>query len=63
MQAISLQHGQGGRSSYPDILDSTLEGSEAQFTKAMLHFWKQRNVWAMGSSMVTVLEEIIASGL
>lgn len=63
MQAISQQDGQCGKSSYPGMLETTPEGSEAQFTKAMLHFWKQRTVWAMGPSMVTVLEEIITSGL
>ncbi|POR31089.1 Uncharacterized protein TPAR_08700, partial [Tolypocladium paradoxum] len=36
--------------------------SETRFTKAMLRFWKDRSVWAIGPSTVTVLDEIISAG-
>lgn len=38
------------------------EEGEAHFTRTVLMFWKERNVWAMGSSMATVLEEAISAG-
>lgn len=37
-------------------------GSEALFTDTVMQFWKDRPVWAMGSSMTKVLEEIVLAG-
>ncbi|KAF6833537.1 zinc finger protein ADR1 [Colletotrichum musicola] len=38
------------------------QDSEVRFTDTVLQFWKDRPVWAMGSCMTTVLEEIILAG-
>lgn len=45
------------------ILAASPELGEACFTKAVLGFWKKRSVWPIGSSMATVLEEIISDEL
>ncbi|KAF7559172.1 hypothetical protein G7046_g4973 [Stylonectria norvegica] len=42
--------------------DESPDMSETYFTRAVLHFWKERSVWALGASMTTVLEDIITSG-
>ncbi|KAK1523192.1 zinc finger protein ADR1 [Colletotrichum paranaense] len=38
------------------------EASEVRFMETVLQFWKGRPVWAMGSFMTTVLEEVISAG-
>ncbi|KAK7408215.1 hypothetical protein QQX98_009624 [Neonectria punicea] len=38
------------------------EEGEGYFTKVVLQFWKERNVWAVGSCMATVLDEAISVG-
>ncbi|KAI5460701.1 hypothetical protein BGZ63DRAFT_249922 [Mariannaea sp. PMI_226] len=38
-------------------------GDETCFSQAILRFWIDRSVWAMGSSMVPILEEIISAGI
>ncbi|WYZ40558.1 hypothetical protein EsH8_IV_000899 [Colletotrichum jinshuiense] len=38
------------------------EASEVRFMETVLQFWKDRPVWAIGSFMTTVLEEIISAG-
>lgn len=36
---------------------------ETCFSQAILRFWAARSVWAIGSSMVHILEEIISAGM
>ncbi|KAH6884927.1 hypothetical protein B0T10DRAFT_492986 [Thelonectria olida] len=43
------------------LFPSPDEGEE-RFTRTVLRFWKERNAWALGSSMATVLEEAISAG-
>lgn len=54
----------GGREAGLEGLDALMAASpelgEACFTKAVLGFWKKRSVWPIGTSMATVLEEIIS---
>ncbi|UQC78396.1 uncharacterized protein CLUP02_03873 [Colletotrichum lupini] len=38
------------------------EASEVRFMETVLQFWNGRPVWAMGSFMTTVLEEVISAG-
>lgn len=42
------------------LLTASPELAEACFTKAVLKFWRKRSVWPIGTSMATVLEEIIS---
>ncbi|KAL0931833.1 zinc finger protein ADR1 [Colletotrichum truncatum] len=46
----------------PTALGMASEACEARFMETVLQFWKNRPVWAMGSFMTTVLEEIISAG-
>lgn len=41
---------------------SSLTG-ETCFSQGILQFWKERKVWAMGASMVPILEEIISADI
>lgn len=50
-----------GLGALPAVLSP--EAGEACFTDAVLAFWKKRGVWAIGTSMATVLEEIISDKL
>ncbi|KAF7556311.1 hypothetical protein G7Z17_g1562 [Cylindrodendrum hubeiense] len=54
-QEQEIGNNKGGLLCLPD------EG-ETYFTKSVLWFWKERNVWAVGSCMATVLDEAISVG-
>ncbi|KAH8663334.1 hypothetical protein BGZ61DRAFT_143294 [Ilyonectria robusta] len=54
-QDQEIGNAKGGLICLPD------EG-EMYFTKSVLWFWKERNVWAVGPCMVTVLDEAISVG-
>ena len=62
IRAISPQDGQY-ENSVNSMAYTSPEGSEGRFAQALLQFWRQRSVWAIGPSMVTILEEIVASGV
>ncbi|TDZ35541.1 Zinc finger protein [Colletotrichum trifolii] len=46
----------------PATIGMVSETTEARFMEIILQFWKDRPVWAMGSFMTTVLEEIRSAG-
>ncbi|TEA10413.1 Zinc finger protein [Colletotrichum sidae] len=46
----------------PATIGMVAETTEARFMEIILQFWKDRPVWAMGSFMTTVLEEIRSAG-
>ncbi|KAH6988550.1 hypothetical protein EDB80DRAFT_171187 [Ilyonectria destructans] len=54
-QDQEIGNAKGGLICLPD------EG-ETYFTKSVLWFWKERNVWAVGPCMATVLDEAISVG-
>lgn len=59
--------GDAGQNSESEGLDALFaaspEAGEACFTKTVRRFWEKRSVWPIGTSMATVLEEIIADDM
>ncbi|KAK7701517.1 hypothetical protein SLS64_010262 [Diaporthe eres] len=53
-----------GQNAGPEGLDAIMAASpelgEACYAKAVMGFWRKRSVWPIGSSMATVIEEIVS---
>ncbi|KAK1691417.1 hypothetical protein BDP55DRAFT_724004 [Colletotrichum godetiae] len=67
LEVLQLQEDISGQTRRLSVRESTAlgmasEASEVRFMETVLQFWKQRPVWAMGSFMTTVLEEVISAG-
>lgn len=60
MEETSLPGQNAGQEGLDAMMAASPELGEACYAKAVLGFWKKRSVWPIGSSMATVLEEIVS---
>lgn len=60
MEKTSLPGQNAGQEGLDAMMAASPELGEAYYAKAVLGFWKKRSVWPIGSSMATVLEEIVS---
>lgn len=59
-QGHSSSQDTAGQEGLDALMAASPELGEACYAKAVMGFWKKRSVWPIGTSMATVLEEIVS---
>ncbi|KAL2285830.1 hypothetical protein FJTKL_07543 [Diaporthe vaccinii] len=60
MEDTALPGQNAGQEGLDAMMAASSELGEACYAKAVMGFWRKRSVWPIGSSMATVLEEIVS---